>query len=412
MKSKLLLVMLTAMTCMLAQRSHAQTRYQDSIFAAYTLDSVVYSSVTGFKMDIYQPAGDVATKRPVVVLAHEGTFYAGDRESDPTVVGLCKDLAHKGYVAISIDYTLAASPVNLFDTATAAVEVFKAIADARAAVRFLYADAYGANTYKVDTSNIFIGGNSAGAVLAMHYAYVTNTSQLTVNHFFLSAVDSIGGTLQGNHGNPGYNSNIKGVISCAGGLNQAAWLAFCSFPIVYVQGDQDAVVPYTCAEPYISGFHVPLVLCGLGSLSSSVATNTPYSSTLVFPGQGHVPWDASAPLFYQVDTLVTGFLYKEVTNAVPSTCTGGVHAGIKDITNSATINMYPNPATDVLNIHSSQFISSISVVDEMGRVVLQTSSLHNLEYQLNTSGLTTGVYIVRVYNELGELPAVGKVTIE
>jgi para-nitrobenzyl esterase len=411
MKSKLLLVMCTIMTCMLAQRSDAQsTRYLDSIFAAYTLDSVTYSTVTGFKMDIYQPAGDVATNRPVVVLAHEGTFYAGDRESDPTVVGLCQDLAHKGYVTVSIDYTLAASPVDLFDTGTAATEVFKAIADARAAVRYLYADAYGANLYKIDTSNVFIGGNSAGAVLGMHYAYVTDTSQLDVNHFFKSAVDSIGGTLQGNHGNPGYNSNVKGVISCAGGLNQTAWLAYCSLPIVYAQGSADQVVPYTCAEPFISGFNVPLQLCGLGSLQANVNGNTPYSSSLVFPGLGHVPWDASQPLFNQVDTLVTGFLYKEVTNAVPSTC-GAPPAGIRNIS-TANISVYPNPATDLVNIHSSEYISAISVSDEMGRVVAQASNIHNLEYQMNTSGISTGVYIVRIYNEQEQTPAVRKITIE
>jgi para-nitrobenzyl esterase len=410
MKSKLLLVMLTVMTCLVAERSNAQTRYLDSVFAAYTLDSVTYSTVTGFKMDIYQPTGDTATKRPVVVLAHEGTFYAGTRSSDPTVVGLCRDLAHRGYVTVSIDYTLTGA-LNLFDTATAAVEVFRAIADARAAVRFLYADAYGANTYKVDTSNIFIGGNSAGAVLAMHYAYVTNTSQLTVNHFFLSAVDSIGGNLQGNHGNPGYNSNVKGVISCAGGLNQVAWMAHCSLPIVYAQGSADQVVPYTCAEPYISGFNVPLQLCGLGSLMDSCTYNTPYSSTLVFTGQGHVPWDASAPMFTQVDTLVTGFLYKEVTNTAPTVCP--VHPnGIQNIYNSATTTLFPNPTGSVLNIRSSEYISAVSVSDEMGRTIIQTNGIHGLDYQMNTSGLSTGVYIVRIYNEQEQMPVVRKVTIE
>ena len=409
MKSKLLLVMLTVMTCMLAQRSHAQTRYQDSVFAAYTLDSVVYSSVTGFKMDIYQPAGDVVAHRPVVILAHGGTFVSGDRENDATVVPLCQDLAHKGYVTVSIDYTLASPITNMLDSALASLEVFKAIADARAAVRYLYQYA---DSFRIDTTNIYIGGNSAGAVLAMHYAYVTNTAQFGGRRIFLNAIDSIGGTLQGNHGNPGYSSDIKGVISLAGGLSEANWITQCSQPIVAAQGSADAIVPYTCGYPFVFNIAtVPLQLCGLGSFNFYLANNVPYSSTLVFPGQGHVPWDGNAALYHQVDTLVTGFLYKEVTNAVPTTCSG-FPAGIKNINNSATINMFPNPSSDQLNIRSSQFISSISVADEMGRVVIQTSDLHNLEYQLNTSGLNTGVYIVRVYNEKGELPAVGKITIE
>jgi para-nitrobenzyl esterase len=409
MKSKLLLVMLTVMTCMLAQRSDAQTRYLDSVFAAYTLDSVVYSSVTGFKLDVYQPAGDAVTNRPVIVLAHEGTFYTGTRENDPTVVRLCQDLAHKGYVTVSIDYTLTYPPTNLLDSAYASVEVFKAIADARAAVRFLYENA---STYGIDTNNVYIGGNSAGAVLAMHYAYVTDTAQFGGRKIFLNAVDTIGGTLMGNHGNPGYSSNVKGVISLAGGLNEASWLAKCSAPIVAAQGDADVVVPYTCGYPSVLGgiATVPLQLCGLGSYSFYLPDNVPYYSSLVFPHQGHVPWDTSATMFYQVDTLVTGFLYNEVTNAVPTTCSTFT-AGIKNV-NTADVSMYPNPVTDIVNIHSSEFISTVSVVDEMGRVVSQSSDIHSLQYQLNTSGLSTGVYIVRVYSEQSQLPAIRKVTIE
>lgn len=411
MKSKLLLVMLTVMTCMLAQHSHAQTRYLDSVFAAYTLDSVTYSSVTSYKMDIYQPTSDTATKRPVVVLIHGGTFVSGTRSSDATVVPLCKDLAHKGYVTVSLDYTLANPISNMLDSGLASLEVFKAIADARSAVRYLYADASGANLYKIDTNNVFIGGNSAGAVLAMHYAYVIDTAQFGGRQIFLNAVDSIGGTLQGNRGNPGYSSNVKGVISLAGGLNEASWITQCSQPIVAAQGSADVVVPYTCAFPFVFGaVTVPLQLCGLGSYSYYLSNNVPYSSTLVFPGQPHVPWDANAAIYYQVDTLVTGFLYKEVTNAVPTTCSG-FPAGIKNIT-TTDVSVYPNPASDLLNIRSSEYISAISVSDEMGRVVAQTGDLHRMDYQMNTSHLSTGVYIVRIYNEQEQMPSVRKITIE
>jgi hypothetical protein len=413
MKSKLLLVMFTAMTCLLSQYSSAQTRYMDSVFAGYTVDSVTYSQIYGLKMDIYQPAGDTIKNRPVVVLAHEGTFYTGTREDDPTVVRLCQDLAHKGYVTVSIDYRLVANPVYLLDTLNSAVEVFKAISDARAAVRYLYQDAYTLDSFRIDTNNVFIGGNSAGAVLAMHYAYVDSLPELSINHFFGSAVDTIGGTLQGNSGNPGYSSNIKGVISLAGGLNQVSWLGYCSYPVVMAQGDSDVVVPYICAEPSVFGgsVHVPLSLCGLGSLQQSIGDNTPYSSTLVFPGAGHVPWDANDTDFYMVDTLVTSFLYKEVLNLVSDTCTM-VHAGINNIPNAATIKLYPNPASKQLNIESSEIISSITMSDDMGRTVSQTSDIDSRSYEMNTSGLSAGIYFIRIYGTSGISPVVRKVTIE
>ena len=46
-------------------------------------------------MDIYRPAGDSSTNRPVVVLAHGGFFLAGSNDG-VDVVPLCEDLARMG----------------------------------------------------------------------------------------------------------------------------------------------------------------------------------------------------------------------------------------------------------------------------------------------------------------------------
>ena len=100
MKSKLLPIMLLCAAYLMTGSAMAQCtgpRYADSIFSAYTITTVQYS-VYGDSMDIYQPVGDYQATRPLVLLAHEGTFISGDRTSDPTVVRLCQDLAHKGYV--------------------------------------------------------------------------------------------------------------------------------------------------------------------------------------------------------------------------------------------------------------------------------------------------------------------------
>jgi dienelactone hydrolase len=408
MKQKLLLVMFTLMTCLLSLRSAAQTRYQDSVFASYTLTTVTYSSVYGYQMDIYQPTGDTVKCRPTVVLAHEGTFISGNRSSDPTVVGLCQSLSKKGYVVVSIDYTLVPlqSAGNLENADSAALEVFRAVSDGKAAVRYLKEYAY---TYGVDTGNIFVGGNSAGAVLAMQYVYIDSLAQLNVNPDFPSLVAQIGG-LEGNSGNPGYSSNVKGCISLAGGLNQVSWMGFQSKPIVMAQGTLDSVVPYTCGFPQV-GIPVPLQLCGLGSCAPNIVANTTYYDTLTFPGLGHVPWDANAALFYQVDTLVTGFLYYEYTNTPKAPCVEQPN-GIQNISATADISLYPNPAGNVLNIRSSGFISGIAIIDEMGRVVSQASDIHSLSYQVNTSGLSRGVYFVNVQMAEGHTSTFRKVVIE
>ena len=399
-----LLLLFTLVLCLLSVGIKAQTRYQDSVFAGYTLDSVTYSTVYGLKMDIYQPAGDTAKSRPVLVLAHGGSFLTtgGNREGDPTINSLCPYFAKRGYVTISIDYTLT-SVLGLSVADSAIIEVLRAVSDGKAAVRYVheYAD-----SLRIDTNNIFIGGNSAGAVLSMQYAYIDSLNQLNSNYQALVA--QVGG-LDGNSGNPGYSSDFKAVINLAGALGDPSWLSYCSKPVVSAQGTADNVVPYTCGNPY--GV-IPVTLCGLGTLQPYIASNTPYWASVTFPGAGHVPWQGSAADMYTVDTLVNNFLYMALSQPSNPTCTGTPYTGVSTVNQGSRISIFPNPASAVLNILSDEYISSMAMTDETGRVVAQANNLNTLSYQINTSHLSTGVYIIRINDNEGLVPSVRKIVIE
>ena len=80
-------------------------------------------------MDIYQPTGDNVTHRPLVILAHGGSFVNGTRSSDYPITALCADLAHKGYVTVSIDYRLIDNPGMLLVADSTIVEVLEAVSD-------------------------------------------------------------------------------------------------------------------------------------------------------------------------------------------------------------------------------------------------------------------------------------------
>ena len=273
MKIKVLSAILVSIVCLTVHHSYAQgVRYQDSVFANYTKTTVTYSTVYNQQMDIYQPTGDVLTSRPVLVLAHGGSFTSGDRTNDNTITQLCADFAHKGYVTISIDYRLT-TPQNLLNGDSAIVEVLSAVSDGKAAVRYLYEYS---DSLKIDTNNLFIGGNSAGAVLFMQYGYIDSISQLSP--LFQSLLGQIGGTLDGNSGNPGYSSNFKGIINLAGALNVPSWISYCSKPVVSAQGTTDQVVPYNCGNPEYG--LVPVTLCGLDSLQPYITTNTDRKSVV------------------------------------------------------------------------------------------------------------------------------------
>ena len=60
-------------------------------------------------------------------------------------------------------------------------------------------------------------------------------------------VNSIGGDLEGDAGNDGYSSEIHGIISFAGGINDLNWIDSNDEPLVCVQGDNDGTVSYNCA---------------------------------------------------------------------------------------------------------------------------------------------------------------------
>ena len=63
---------------------------------------------------------------------------------------------------------------------------------------------------------------------------------------------------------------------------------------------------------------------------------------------------------------------------------------------SADFSVYPNPASEVININASKSLNAtISIVDLTGKVV-KTSSMNGLTTAVNTSGLNNGIYYVTI----------------
>ncbi len=400
------------MGCLLmmqASKSLAQCsggRFVNQIFTS-GVTTVTYSDTFGLTMDIYQPDGDVMTNRPLVILAHGGSFIGGDKTADKTVDSLCTRLARKGYVTASINYRLS----NLFsmlsaDSTLPIDEVIKAVSDGKAAIRYFRKDASTTNTYRIDTNNIFVGGNSAGAVLYMHVAYLDSLGECP--SYIQSSMIANGG-FDGNSGNAGYSTRVTGVIDLAGGLNKVAFASAGNPPSVNVQGDLDNVVPYTCGYPNLGSSTAPLnvhvQLCGLGSLEAQFTSEGIYHMSKVYPGAGHVPWDSEPAKFKTVDSLVTVFLYNYV-------CPGSVLSS-NEVHANIDLVLSPNPATEYLNLNSSLPVSDVVVYDETGRVATQVSNINNTKYEINTSRLAKGLYFVKVkFTDVANTPVVKRIVVE
>jgi hypothetical protein len=68
---------------------------------------------------------------------------------------------------------------------------------------------------------------------------------------------------------------------------------------------------------------------------------------------------------------------------------------LNDINNSYSVNVFPNPAKDVINITSDYSIKSVTLVNYVGQTVF-TQPVSGNSYQINVSEYVTGMYFVRV----------------
>lgn len=222
MKKSSLLLLVAGFLCLNALQAQNSgcdgTRYIDNVFPTVKKTTITYAPTIGhlgqninLAMDIYEPEGDNISSRPVVILAHGGSFILGDKSN---MQPWCERLAKKGYIAVSIQYRLfpfiilgIPDSTKIFDTA------IKATGDMKAAVRFFREDAATNNLYRADAAHIFIGGYSAGAVAAMHTAYLDEDDQVPS---FLETLITSNGGLEGISGTPTnktYASNSSAVVN-------------------------------------------------------------------------------------------------------------------------------------------------------------------------------------------------------
>jgi hypothetical protein len=246
--------------------------------------------------------------------------------------------------------------------------------------------------------------------MAMFYGYLDTLGKAPP---YLQAIIAQNGGMAGNSGNPGYSNTVRGIVNLAGGLNDPSWISPCSLPVVSAQGTEDSTVPYTCGyAEIVTGFYVNLRICGLGSMQQYITVNTPLWSSLLFPGQGHTPWQNGGPLFYQVDTLVTAFLNRAQCMAIPASCPALTGIGLIPPASGMDVKLFPNPASGIVNIRSSGWVESLACYDATGRLIAQYDGIHATQYQMNIAGLSPGVYIIKIYNSSDAVAAMYKMAVE
>lgn len=228
-------------------------RYRDQVFTTVNKTAdVQYGSAVNQQnvtvnlfADIYRPAGDTVTQRPLVIFVHGGSFCCGSKTS-AEIVDEANYLAQRGYVTASISYRLAQNGCSAGGASPECVTAIgHARQDAQAAVSWFRSNA---STYGIDTTRIAIAGSSAGGITAADVAFASSSNPDTA---------------------------VRAAVSLSG-ANVLQQPNTGDAPLLLMHGTADFVVPYSWAQTTLAA-------------GNAAGVRTVLTS---WQGAGHVPYVA------------------------------------------------------------------------------------------------------------------------
>lgn len=346
---------------------------------------IVLDSVDLF-LDVYEPAGDTVALRPLVMVGFGGAFVSGTRDQ---VAELADNFARVGYVAVTFDYRVGIFVPNATLTAYA---VMRAVHDLKAAIRYLHKTvAEQGNPYRIDTSRILVSGASAGAIAAIHAAYVDKESEL-LQLLTQAELDEIGG-LEGNSGNPGYPTTVHGVANYSGAIGDTLWMEPGDVPIISFHDTQDEIVPFDTRMAELGGIPTGLVVSGSRDITAR-AENLGIPNILYTRESDDHVGSLTRSLELQLETIrrTRDFFHENVT------CKAGIYVTARQSpVVQGALRLAPNPAqaeVRLLNLPPARTYH-VQVFNITGQRVL-TESLQTPTASISVAHLPQGMYNVVV----------------
>lgn len=251
--------LLASALLVLLQNASAQScsslRYKQEVFNTVDITTgIVYGNADPYgvvssqdlTLDVYEPAGDTLSKRPVIVYAYGGAFLIG-LTNQPPIPYYGDFYAKHGYVFVSISYRLGFNTVLAGSPERA---VYRAAQDLRAAERHLIQRAA---QYRIDTSKIILMGSSAGSITDFHSTYMEYAQAAA----FATPIPVLDGENLGgvdSSGNSDFNYgyvNPFAIINQWGAVADTSWIdADERVPVVSFHGDGDNAVRYEYGYPF------------------------------------------------------------------------------------------------------------------------------------------------------------------
>lgn len=237
-----------------------EVEWTEQVGRTYT--DIAYGEGAAEKFDLYiptaEPAGGTSTYGLIVYL-HPGGFTAGDKSGDAQI---CQYLAAKGYVAASVNYTLADGE-NGASVNTMSQDIKRAMPRVVAAAA--------ARGCTVD--RMAVGGGSAGGCLALIYAYRDAGDAPVPVRFVFEMVGPASFTPEGwdTYGLDQSDEAAAAMFTALSGniitpemigtpefaeavrdISPDLWVNEESVPTLAAYGVHDKVCPYACSRPLVA----------------------------------------------------------------------------------------------------------------------------------------------------------------
>jgi len=266
---------------------HIEFAISPAIVIPYVSESLTFNN--NLFLDVYIPQNDTVTLRPCIVMNFGGAFEVGWKQFPP-LVDYCYAMASRGYVVVSADYRLG---FNVLSMESAVRAVYRGGQDMKAAIRWVRAHS---SEYGIDPALVFAGGHSAGAINAIHAAYVSEAERESSAMMAptygggifnswpdLGCIDCAGNNLS-------TSSTPAAVINLWGAIGDVSWInSQADAPIISFHGLSDNVVdPYT-DDPFDVGLFPPLA--GSASIAARCEEVSLLNELYLYPGEGHELWN-------------------------------------------------------------------------------------------------------------------------
>lgn len=395
--NKLILAIIFSAFTMISKGQNStcnNTRYLTQEFTNVTSTTgVLFGNSTTFSgsnqdlfMDIYEPQGDVASKRPVLILAFGGSFIGGVRSD---IASLCEHYAKRGFVTVTVDYRLYDGPLFPFPSAAQMTDVtIRAMGDMKAAIRFLKKDAATSNSFKIDTNNVFVGGVSNGAIIATMVTYldILDTENTDVN----TALSNNGG-LEGNSNSDfEYSSKVHGVLSFSGAIFDTNFIDLGEPPVFMVHDDQDETIP--SLSGFVNVFSLPTFFVHGSNSMALRASNAEVDNHLI-----SIPNSTDHVSYFQANSAAwEDSVHNESAKFLHDIVCSGVVLHTSTSEDKDALAVYPNPNYGLVNLDfGNKTISSLKVLTIDGRLIINNQRVNSSKHQFSIDE-KPGIYVLEV----------------